>query len=145
MTSETKDRRGLLKAVAAFFGGLFGLPSAAALLEPALEAEASSWRRAAALGDLPEGATIPFDVEVRSGWESRKVRGFLRREGDGVRAFDARCTHLGCTVRLREGAFRCPCHGGVFSLEGEPREGPVTEPLGTWETRVEGGQVLVRI
>jgi Rieske Fe-S protein len=58
-----------------------------------------------------------------------------------VRAIDARCTHLGCNVRFREGEFRCPCHNGVFDAEGNPVSGPVTDPLERMPTRIRNGVV----
>ena len=97
------------------------------------------------LDDVPENGAKALDLEVRAGWERRKARAFLVRRGGGeVVALSARCTHLGCTVRFADGKLRCPCHGGVSGLDGAPLEGPVTEPLGRLETRVDGDRVLVR-
>ena len=65
--------------------------------------------------------------------------------GEEVVAFSATCTHAGCTVRFKEGAFHCPCHGGVFSLDGEPVKGPVERPLERLEARIVGDQVEVKV
>jgi cytochrome b6-f complex iron-sulfur subunit len=65
--------------------------------------------------------------------------------GGGFRAFGARCTHLGCTVRLSRavGELVCPCHGGRFDLEGRVLSGPPPGPLAEHDlTEVEGAVVV---
>ncbi len=104
----------------------------------------SGWRGVAELDSLPEGTPVPFPYDVRAGWRTRKAQGFLLRRDDGVVAFRAECTHLGCRVRPQGGEFRCPCHGGAFGLDGGPLRGPVSRPLDRLEARVVDGRVEVR-
>lgn len=137
-------RRGFARRVLGALAALFGLPGVASLLDPVFRRGGGAWQEAGRLSDLTEGAAKPVDVEVRAGWERRKERALLVRKGGGVLAFRARCTHLGCTVRFRDGKLRCPCHGGVFGLDGAPEEGPVTEPLERLEAEVDGDRVRVR-
>ncbi len=136
------DRRGLL---AGLVGALFGLPGVAALLGS--RGARGRWIDAGPLDDLKDGAAKRFTFSVSAGWETREKAAFLVRTGPEVIALDATCTHAGCTVRLggASGAFTCPCHGGAFSLEGEPVKRPVTRPLARFETRVEDGRVKVRV
>jgi nitrite reductase/ring-hydroxylating ferredoxin subunit len=62
-------------------------------------------------------------------------------------AFDDGCTHRACSLAegdLEESSVVCPCHGGAFDLEsGEVVGGPPTEPIHTYEVRVEGGMIEV--
>jgi len=79
-----------------------------------------------------------------------RVREALASLGNGasnVTALDSTCTHLGCRVswdRERE-ELRCPCHGGVYDRTGAVKAGPPPAPLATIATRIDGGQVLVRL
>ncbi len=63
---------------------------------------------------------------------------------DGVVALDARCTHQGCSVEWEAGSFVCPCHASAFAIDGAVEKGPATEPLGVFETKVEGDQIFVK-
>ena len=66
-----------------------------------------------------------------------------------VYATDDACTHAG--VRLSDGflegyTIECPLHQGRFDVRnGTPLCEPVTEPLRTYEVKVEGRRVYVRI
>jgi cytochrome b6-f complex iron-sulfur subunit len=60
-------------------------------------------------------------------------------------AVDSLCTHQGCSVAWEAGAFACPCHGSTFSTDGAVTTGPATEPLGLYEAKIEGDQVLVKV
>ncbi len=48
------------------------------------------------------------------------------------KAFNAKCTHLGCIVEYRPengGYFHCNCHGGEYDLNGKNISGPPPKPL----------------
>jgi len=52
-----------------------------------------------------------------------------------VRAFNAVCTHLDCTVEFRanHGDIFCQCHLGVYDLNGRNVSGPPPRPLETYK------------
>jgi Rieske Fe-S protein len=68
------------------------------------------------------------------------------RSSDGeLRAFSALCTHLQCVVSYsaERRQIECPCHRGVYSLDGQNIEGPPPRPLDELEIVVNEGAVIV--
>ena len=54
----------------------------------------------------------------------------LRRVSDSeFVALSTKCTHRGCQVESAGSQLACPCHGSVFSLNGERLQGPAERPL----------------
>lgn len=62
-------------------------------------------------------------------------------------AFSDICTHRQCNLSgsdLDGTTIECECHGSVFDVAtGEVLEGPATEPVDTYEVRVEGDDLQV--
>jgi nitrite reductase/ring-hydroxylating ferredoxin subunit len=50
----------------------------------------------------------------------------VKRDKQGLRAFNSTCPHLGCRVHWQadKQRFFCPCHNGVFNADGVAIEGP---------------------
>ncbi|MGD1074965.1 MAG: Rieske (2Fe-2S) protein [Thermodesulfovibrionales bacterium] len=69
----------------------------------------------------------------------------LNRAGKGLVAFSRVCTHLGCLVEYDKDKNRllCPCHAGVFDLEGNVVSGPPPRPLARLPLRIEGENIVV--
>jgi nitrite reductase/ring-hydroxylating ferredoxin subunit len=63
-------------------------------------------------------------------------------------AFDDTCTHLQCSLAegdLQETTVTCTCHGSEFDVtSGAVLQGPAQEPVGTYETRMEGSCLKIR-
>jgi Rieske Fe-S protein len=57
-----------------------------------------------------------------------------------VRAFNAVCTHLQCTVEYREAQadIFCNCHNGVYDLHGRNVSGPPPQPLEEYVVALRG-------
>lgn len=52
------------------------------------------------------------------------------KEGDSIKVYSAKCTHLGCLISKIEGdTLVCQCHGSKFSKDGSPVQGPASRPL----------------
>lgn len=69
----------------------------------------------------------------------------VERPGKGYIALSRVCTHLGCLVNYNEEEKRlvCPCHAGVFDLEGRVLSGPPPRPLQQLPLKVEGNKIIV--
>jgi Rieske Fe-S protein len=63
-----------------------------------------------------------------------------RLQTDDVRAFNAVCTHVDCTVKYRpgEGDIFCNCHDGVYDLDGRNVSGPPPRPLEKYKVTLRG-------
>ena len=65
--------------------------------------------------------------------------------GKGYTVVSRVCTHLGCLVQYdkKGGKLLCPCHAGVFDLDGNVISGPPPKPLETIPFKVKGGDLLI--
>ena len=64
---------------------------------------------------------------------------------EGVVAYSAVCTHLGCLVKWESAKreFLCPCHAAIFDAEGRVVSGPAPAPLPPYKVKEVGGKVYV--
>jgi 3-phenylpropionate/trans-cinnamate dioxygenase ferredoxin subunit len=99
----------------------------------------SEWVTVCAEGDVIEGElllTTPNEDGV-----------VLTRYDGRIYAISDTCTHEWCQLsegRLDDEQLVCSCHGSVFDVtSGEVLLPPATEPLPTYEVRVDGDQVQV--
>jgi cytochrome b6-f complex iron-sulfur subunit len=55
----------------------------------------------------------------------------IREKSGKFLAYFATCPHLGCIVQFnaKSAQILCPCHEGIFDLNGKNFSGPPTEPL----------------
>jgi len=55
----------------------------------------------------------------------------VKLAGGAVVVRSAVCTHLGCIVQWQKerGQFLCPCHAGLFGIDGRVLSGPPPKPL----------------
>ena len=89
------------------------------------------------LAEVPVGGAYELSLDGRRVLLSRP------RE-DEVVAFDAECTHQGCTVRATADGLICPCHSSAFDpATGDVLEGPATSPLTPVEVAVRGDDVVL--
>ncbi len=62
-------------------------------------------------------------------------------------AVSPKCTHQGCDVKwmAAENKYDCPCHDSEFSADGKVLTGPATKALPSYQAKIVGTQVLVKI
>lgn len=69
----------------------------------------------------------------------------INRPGKGLVVFSKVCTHLGCLVEYDRANNRllCPCHAGVYDLEGNVVSGPPPRPLPRFSVKIEGENIVI--
>lgn len=97
--------------------------------------------------EAPAGLIAAADVPVGGSASATAPDGskllVAQPEAGQFVAFDATCTHMGCTVAPDGEQLRCPCHGSVYdAFTGEVESGPAPAPLSEVPVAVEGGQVV---
>jgi thiosulfate dehydrogenase [quinone] large subunit len=115
---------------------------------PSASPEASAGLGATPLPTAPSGPLVGRTSQLASG---RAVAFTDRQNGDpgvllklpdgSIVAFDAVCTHAGCTVEYdrSSGYLICPCHGATFdpTKGAQPIAGPTDQPLAAIPIRVD--------
>lgn len=124
-------------------------PLSGYFLGPLLRHRRQTRVRLGAVDDFPMNRPqkVEFVLRQRDGWvteEGRHAAWVVRREGD-IRVFDPRCTHLGCAYHwhAETSEFLCPCHDGLYDIEGRVVGGPPPRPLDVYPATVEGDELFV--
>lgn len=95
---------------------------------------------------LPGAAPNPFDFAgkpcliVLTPEGAKRLAQNQRLQTDDVKAFNAICTHVDCTVRYRpdKGDIFCNCHNGIYDLNGGNVSGPPPRPLDSYKVVLRG-------
>jgi menaquinol-cytochrome c reductase iron-sulfur subunit len=107
------------------------------------------WVSLGPVGHLQAGDPQKVDYVNRKedGWEviESSSSAWVVKEGEEWVVYDPHCTHLGCPYRWdsSKSAFLCPCHGGIFTKEGQVVSGPPPKPLRRYPARVENGILFI--
>jgi Rieske Fe-S protein len=70
----------------------------------------------------------------------------IRKEDNSLNVFSVNCPHLGCGINWGEDVkqFLCPCHEGVFDINGKKISGPAPRDLYRFETKIENNNILLK-
>lgn len=98
------------------------------------------------VNELPQAAGNPFNfggkpcLVVLTPDGANRLASGQRLRSDDVRAFNALCTHVDCTVKYRpeRGDIFCNCHDGVYDLNGKNVAGPPPRPLEMYKVTLRG-------
>jgi cytochrome b6-f complex iron-sulfur subunit len=72
---------------------------------------------------------------------------FIHTPDGKLQAFNAKCTHLGCTVQYQADAnnIYCACHGGIYDAHtGKNVSGPPPGPLATLVAQVVNDEIVIK-
>ena len=154
-STDPAGRRGfivrLIQATYAVIGATLAFVVGGAVVAPSFGRRETMWLHAGNADALEEGTPLPITLRVArpdgpSEVVDRKIV-YLVKTGDAVRALDSTCTHLGCRTRFNAETkqIECPCHGGVYDVNGGVISGPPPAPLRVMTTRIDGGKVMVQV
>ena len=89
------------------------------------------------LAELPDGSMKKIVI-------NGKPVGIIKSDKQ-LHALSLICTHLGCIVSWHpeEKLLICPCHGGIYDVNGAVLGGPPPRPLPSYEVRLSGDTVVV--
>jgi menaquinol-cytochrome c reductase iron-sulfur subunit len=142
----------LVAGGSAIFAGIIGVPTLLLGLSPVLQRRVRErWRPVGRLEAFPVGRTelahLPVD---RTAWPkplpTQSV--FVWRQADAsVVVFSRSCTDLGCPLNYERGSgcFLCPCHGGIFSQDGQRLAGPPDRPMDRFAHRIRDGVLEIDV
>jgi Rieske Fe-S protein len=148
-------RRGFLVRIIqgtyALIGATLAFVVGGAVVAPSFGRREAMWLRAGDAADLKEGTPQAATLRVArpdgpAEMVDRKIV-YLVKKGSEVRVLDSTCTHLGCRTRFNPETRRieCPCHGGVYDVDGNVVSGPPPAPLRAMTVRLEDGNVMVQV
>jgi len=158
---ETVTRRRFMTTSAHSAGAIataaFTLPALGVAGAAMFEKQPEHWESVGPTTDFPKDSYVPRTLTIARGiGEVGKTTVYIRAydskvdtevkdEYNDFVAISTRCMHLGCPVRYVEASerFICPCHGGVYDIEGKVSGGPPVRPLDRFYTRVRDGKVEV--
>lgn len=122
---------------------LLGIPIIGFILSPLFRGEAKAEATVGDISDVPDAQPTKYVVEFPAGdWSSAKVKAavYVVKRGDNLKVFSNVCTHMQCPVHW-DGSikqFLCPCHGGLYDIDGTNVGGPPPKPLPQYVHRVDG-------
>ena len=131
----------LTSATAAYVAGELVYNHGMAVSRNAFVEEQEHFRDVADVRELDDGKMRSYDVG--------DTRVALVKHEDGIHAFGAVCSHMGCD--LAEGdldghTVTCNCHGSQFDIrDGSLIHGPATDPVPGFDVKTQIGRVLVRV
>jgi Rieske Fe-S protein len=97
-------------------------------------------------GRVPAGTTADIPVGTGKVVAMGSTPVIVTNTAQGIHAFSAVCTHLGCIVAFDTtlGQIACPCHGGTFNPDtGAVTAGPPPAPLPPVTVVVEKDQIFL--
>lgn len=158
---ETITRRRFMTASAhttgAIAAGAFALPALGFAIGPIFKSTPHHWEVVGTKDMFTENNYVPVVLTLSPNiGEAGKSTAYVRQfnpeidtdpydKGTPYIAISSRCAHLGCPVRWVPASerFICPCHGGVYDLQGVRVGGPPPRPLDRFFTRLHEGYVQV--
>jgi menaquinol-cytochrome c reductase iron-sulfur subunit len=133
-----KAMKWIVGGIASSMGAILGAPALLAVFSPVIKRPLSSshWSSLGNLSEFPIGEITSARISQKD-YMSKGVYVWRKSPNDIV-VYSRSCTDLGCPIKWEPGSevFLCPCHGGMFSKQGDPMAGPPKLPLYRYSFRI---------
>ena len=128
---------------------LLGVPIVGFLLSPLFRRQVYVWRQVGDISGVPVGEPTKFEVAFpQDVWTTAEenLAVYVVKSGHQTRIFSNVCTHMQCPVRWDPALhqFLCPCHGGLYDINGANMGGPPPKPLPQYVNRIDGTTLYIQ-
>ena len=128
---------------------LLGIPIVGFLLSPLFRQQQAIWRKVGDLAGVPDGEPTKFEVAFpQDVWTAAQenLAVYVVKSGENTKVFSNVCSHMQCPVRWETTLqqFLCPCHGGLYDINGANVGGPPPKPLPQYVHRIDGTTLFVQ-
>jgi menaquinol-cytochrome c reductase iron-sulfur subunit len=124
-------------------GVMLSVPALGFLLSPLFTKQRLSWVTVGSIDNVPVNKPTPLlaNVPVGTGYASppvKRVVYVVKKPSGEIKALSNICTHMQCDVHWDPAldSFLCPCHGGLYDIDGTNIGGPPPQPLAQWVHRL---------
>jgi cytochrome b6-f complex iron-sulfur subunit len=141
---ETMSRRLFMGGMIGVFGAVMAAVAAGPLLSYLWPPKSTAIK----IDKLVLGKVAEFPPGSSKNFKFGSIPALFIHSPDGsMHAFNATCSHLGCTVQYQKekNNIYCACHGGTYNpATGEVVAGPPPEGLHKLLASVEAGEIVIR-
>ena len=128
---------------------LLGIPIVGFLISPLFRREPVVWRKVGDISGVPDAQPTKFEVSFpQDAWTDADIKAavYVVKRNSDYKIFSNVCTHMQCPVRWESalGQFLCPCHGGLYDMNGANVGGPPPKPLPEYVHRIDGTTLFVQ-
>ena len=124
-------------------GVMLSVPAIGFLLSPLFNKQQLAWVKVGTIDTVPlnQPTALFADVPVGTGYPTppvKRVVYVVKKANGEVKALSNICTHMQCDVHWAPelNNFLCPCHGGLYDIDGNNVGGPPPQPLAQWVHRL---------
>lgn len=141
---DDPKRRGFLVGMLALFGAIWAAGAAYPLFRYLLPKKGET----VVVTELEVAEASELAPGSGKNFKFGSIPGLVIRDDAGnLHAYNAKCSHLGCTVQYKKDInnIYCACHGGVYDLEsGKNIAGPPPAPLDLLKAEEIDGKIVVK-
>jgi menaquinol-cytochrome c reductase iron-sulfur subunit len=130
-------------AASAVIGLMLTVPAIGFVLNPLVQRTRRAWVEVGSIDDVPVAKPTPFVVGVPTGeafdtTPVQRVVYVVKHQDGSIKALTNVCSHMQCDVHWDDslGQFLCPCHGGLYDMDGVNIDGPPPSPMPQWVHRL---------